>query len=43
MVDAAVFLGEQVLDFPIALFGADAEFKVFFRDGVPVLTRCSRS
>ena len=34
---ATVVFGEQFFDFPVALFGADAEFEVFFRDGVPVL------
>ncbi len=26
---AAVFFGEELLDLPVALFGADAEFEVF--------------
>lgn len=34
---SAVVFGEELLDFPIALFGADAEFEVFAGDGVPVL------
>ena len=41
---AAVFDGgggveEGFFDFPVALFGADAEFKVFFGDGVPILKK----
>ncbi len=34
---SAVVFGEEFFDFPIALFGADAEFEVFAGDGVPVL------
>lgn len=34
---SAVVFGEELLDFPVALFGADAEFEVFAGDGVPVL------
>lgn len=39
MIDggAAVFFGEELFDFPIALFGANAEFEVFAGNGVPVL------
>jgi hypothetical protein len=33
--------GEELLDFPVVLLGADAEFEIFFCDGVPVLRRVS--
>ena len=34
---ATILFRKQFLDFPVALFGADAEFEIFFCDGVPVL------
>ena len=33
----AVILGEELLYFPVILFGAHAELEVFSGDGVPVL------
>ena len=33
----SVFLRQELFDFPISLFCANTEFKVFLRDGVPVL------
>ena len=33
----AVVLGQQLLDLPVPLFGADTEFQVLLRDGVPIL------
>ena len=40
---ATVVLGQELLlDFPVALLGANAELEIFFGDGIPILrTRVS--
>ena len=40
MIDGtpSVILREELFDFPISLFGADTEFKIFFGNGVPILS-----
>ena len=34
---SAVVFGEEFLDFPVVLLGADRELEVFAGDGIPVL------
>lgn len=34
---AAIFLGQELLDFPVVHSGADGKLEIFLGDGVPVL------